>query len=121
MTELDELWMKVAQALGYIDNGVTNDDAHEFYLLSPGGRQYFYINGLPGADAPLPNWTKDIAAAWPLVDMVMAAGGGFNVTFVNGVGRYYCEFYAAGRGAGSGETASEAICAAFLAWKEAQP
>ena len=65
MTELDELWMKVAQALGYIDNGVTNDDSHEFYLLSAEGRQYFYIDG-EVADTPLPNWTEDIAAVYRL-------------------------------------------------------
>jgi hypothetical protein len=64
----DTLRAEIARARGYIDHGVMNDGAHEFYLPNGDPDQYFYINGRYSCDVELPNWPQSIAAAWELVE-----------------------------------------------------
>lgn len=72
------------------------------------------------------NWPHDIAAAWELVEemgnayFVLCRTNSTNFSPAPwGETHWECRFYAPERGHRQGKTAPEAICRAWLAWKEA--
>jgi hypothetical protein len=107
MDELDELRVMIAEKRGWTKVRMTK------------------ILGLRGHvpqhdwDDALPDWPRDIAAAWELVEEMRAARVVFNFTYIGYASRWYCEL-AGGRYAKGGDTAPEAISRAYLQWKESK-
>lgn len=132
MTELDELRERIAKALGYYWREIGRDA----YLALAAGHGTVDRDAVrvdePDAKSArhyrCPDFPRDIAAAWGLVEEINEAG--YPVALLNLPapfvgGKPFCEakvydkshtemmFHQAA-------TAPEAICRAWLAWKEAQ-
>lgn len=115
MDDLDDLRLKIAERYGWVN-----------IKKSPFGEGIFGF--LPdGKPSFIPDWTRDIATAWELVEELRVEEGCDIVIEVwdrtpprttvrvmvessNHSPQYH----------GRGATAPEAICRAWLAWKEAQ-
>lgn len=96
---LDELRLAVAKAKGWKDYGFG-------WWLEPGAP--FQTHGLP-------DWPRDISAAWELVEEMHDRL--VQVRLSNkGVSMWWC--YADIEITAQGSTAPEAICRAYLKWKE---
>jgi hypothetical protein len=123
MSELDELRLKIAEQYGWVN--IRED-------LLGNGLYGFLPNEKPSF---IPDWPRDIAAAWELVEDMCLSGDGLpGLIFKSGAipkepGKTAWVFelrllvqgvYKFNRDEilGVGATPAEAICRAFLAWRE---
>jgi hypothetical protein len=120
MNELDELRLKIAKEKGYT-HVIGKMDAASRYPT-----EYWLVGN--SKTSVLPDWTTDIAAAWELVEEIKSDGREVGVTFVrNSYNKFTGWMVDVGPKNGlqhsitvTGATAPEAICSAYLAWKEEQ-
>lgn len=146
MDELDELRLKIAKAKGYpasvwsIHKWTDTHDALEFdYRPCTMGAEVMYPDDrgdcpglemfVDGAWISVPDWPRSIAAAWELITEAEGAGVGFDLCDVvytqpSNVYFYEATFFDPIGGPNSKRyearcsTVPEAICRAWLAWKE---
>jgi hypothetical protein len=130
MSELDELRLRIARLDGWIFPGESEQGDIDYML-----------NHYGISNHPVPDYPNDIAAAWELVDEMNHSGDGF-VDLIYAIHdngpqlKWLCEFRMLSKWIvkngndpldgrsdyilGLAPTAPEAICRAWLAWKEAQ-
>jgi hypothetical protein len=105
MSELDDLNTKVMKLTGWTSGQL----GQVFVFYDASGRMH-------GAE---PRYTRDIAKAWELVEEVQAEPREqwFNIDRAPGISKRWIACI--GGIAKAGDTAPEAICRAYVAWKEA--
>jgi hypothetical protein len=114
MNELDELRLKIAELQGWTKKHGRMDQAsrepHD-YFVKPDGLLSMYP----------PDWPREIAAAWVLLEEMQQAGLNIEINiwlngYVIGIWRPGEQLLFKRRY----DTAPEAICRAYRAWREAQ-
>lgn len=123
-TELDELRERIARAKGWIKGMRPGSDRFEWRNTLPAGWTIAPDDAKPneGFDAfgYLPDWPNDPAAAMGLLCEVTASLQEVTIRPCLEAGGYACAVSGSG-GAGCqmrGKTVNEAICRAYLVWKE---